>query len=132
MGPSQTLAVWVLDQDSGSKWKLRRDEHVQQMIMDRWDDRLAFIAVDVVGKDVCNDNASSAASKSRCVSVVTNWSNAEDNEVEGCGDTCSTPSPPTEQPIVVVDWTTLTIQENPDDDGLATQLADEDQVYEAT
>jgi hypothetical protein len=34
-GPSQTLAVWVLDQDTGSEWKLRRDDHVQQIIKDR-------------------------------------------------------------------------------------------------
>jgi hypothetical protein len=27
-GPSQIIAVWVLDQDTGSEWKLRRDEHV--------------------------------------------------------------------------------------------------------
>jgi len=33
-GPSQTLAVWVLDTDSGSEWKVRRDEHFQQLIKD--------------------------------------------------------------------------------------------------
>jgi hypothetical protein len=79
------------------------------MTKDRWDERLAFLAVDVVRKDVCNDNASSATSKARCVSGVTNGSNVEATDVEGCGDTCSTPSPPTEQPVKVVDWTTLTI-----------------------
>ena len=26
-GPSQTLSVWVVDTDSGSEWKVRRDEH---------------------------------------------------------------------------------------------------------
>ena len=34
-GPSQTLVVWVLDQDTGSEWKIRRDEHLQQMVKDR-------------------------------------------------------------------------------------------------
>jgi hypothetical protein len=55
------------------------------------------------------------------------------DDVEGCGDTCSSPPPPPppiEQPVAV-DWNTLTIQENPDDNGLATQLIDEEQVYEA-
>ena len=50
-GPSQTLSVWVLDQDTGSEWKIRRDEHFDQMIRNRWDERLAVIAVDVVTKD---------------------------------------------------------------------------------
>ena len=92
-GPSQTLAVWVVDQETGSKWKLRRDEHVQQMIKDHWDERVAFFTVDVVKKGVCNDNASSAASRARCVSSVTNEHSAKPNDVEGCGDTCSTPPP---------------------------------------
>jgi len=26
-GSSQTLSVWVLDQDTWSEWKIRRDEH---------------------------------------------------------------------------------------------------------
>jgi hypothetical protein len=42
------------------------------MIKDRWDERLAFLSVDVVRKDGCTDNASSTASKARCVSSVTN------------------------------------------------------------
>jgi len=28
-GPSQTLAVWVVELDSPSQWKIRRDEHFQ-------------------------------------------------------------------------------------------------------
>jgi len=36
------------------------------------------------------------------------------------------PPPHDEQPIVVVVWSILTIQENPKDDGTATQLVDED------
>ena len=133
-GPSQTLSVWVLDQDTGSEWKIRRDEHLQQMVKDRWDERMAFIAVDVVSKGGFTDKGSSIA---RCVSSVTDGSHVGPSHVpdnaEGCGDTCrSPPAPPlpTEQPIAV-DWNTLTIQENPDDDGLATQLVDEEQVYEA-
>ena len=70
-GPSQTLSMWVLDQDTGSEWKIRRDEHFDQMIKDRWDERVAVIAVDVVRKDGHTENASSGASKGKCVSSVT-------------------------------------------------------------
>jgi len=132
-GPLQTLSVWVVDQDTGSEWRLRRDEHVQQMVKDRWADRLAFLNVEVVNKNLCNDNDSSAASKGgRCVSGVTsgNEPNTEPVDVEGFGDTCSTPTPPPEVPVAI-DWTTLVIQEKPDDDGTATQLVDEEQIYEA-
>ena len=132
-GPSQTLSIWVLDQDTGSKWKLRRDEHLNQMIEERLDERKAFLVVDVVSKASANAKASSEPSKGRCVSGVTNESNAEANEVEGCGDTHSPlpPPAPAEQPIPVVDWSTLTILEDPNEDGLAAQLFDEDHVYEA-
>jgi len=34
-GPFQTLSVWLVDQDTGSEWKIRRDEHLQQMVKDR-------------------------------------------------------------------------------------------------
>jgi len=37
-GPSQTLALWVLDRDTGSEWKIRRDDHWQQMLKDKWDE----------------------------------------------------------------------------------------------
>jgi hypothetical protein len=100
------------------------------MIKDRWEQRVAFLNVEVVRKGVVNDSVSSAASRGRCVSGVTNGPSGEPSNVEGCGDTCSSPSPANEQPLVV-DWTTLTIQENPDDDGLATQVVDEQQLYVA-
>jgi hypothetical protein len=66
------------------------------MIKDRWNERLAFLAVDVVRKDGSTNNVSSATSKARCVSGVTNGASGVPDEVEGCGDTCSSPSPPTE------------------------------------
>jgi hypothetical protein len=98
--------VWVLDQDTGSEWKIRRDEHFQQMIRDRWDERLALIAVDVVSKDGSNGNASSGASKGRCVSSVISGPNGGPNVVvddaEGCGDTCSSlEQTPSDLPIAV-------------------------------
>ena len=102
------------------------------MIQDRWDERKDFLVVDVVSNDSINGNAFSDACKGRCVSSVTNETNAEANDVEGCGDTHnSPPSAPTELPIPAVDWSTLTILENTDEDGLATQLVVEDHVYEA-
>ena len=42
-GPSQTLDVWVVDSDSESKWKVRRDEHFEQLIKDRCDDRVVVL-----------------------------------------------------------------------------------------
>ena len=102
------------------------------MIEDRWNERQAILVVDVVSNDSINGNAFSDACKGRCVSSVTNETNAEANDVEGCGDTHnSPPSAPTELPIPAVDWSTLTILENTDEDGLATQLVVEDHVYEA-
>jgi hypothetical protein len=61
-----------------------------------------------------------AASKARCVSGVTNEPSDVPDDVEGCGDTYSSLSLPSEQPVAVVDWSTLTILENPTDDGIAT------------
>jgi hypothetical protein len=138
-GRSQTLAVWVLDQDTGSEWKIRRDEHFQQMIKDRMDERLAKISVDVVNKDGGFEHGSSCGSKAICLSGVTNGSKSGlsvvADQVEGCGDTCSSPAPdiepnPSNPAPVMIDWTSLTILED-DDDGLPHQIADEDQVYEA-
>jgi len=98
--------VWVLDQDTGSEWKIRRDEHFQQMIKDRWDERLAVIAVDIVRKDGSNANVSFGASKVRHVSGVrsgpTSGSSVVHDDTEGCGDTCSSPAEtPTDLPIEV-------------------------------
>ena len=50
-GPSQTLSVWVLDSDTiGSEWKIRRDEHWQKMIEEKWNERVAYIDVEVTTK----------------------------------------------------------------------------------
>jgi hypothetical protein len=61
-GPTQTLSAWVVDTDTGSEWKIRRDEHLDQMIKDRWDDRLAIIALNVVSKHDFSANVSTAVS----------------------------------------------------------------------
>ena len=58
-GPSQTLSVWAVDNDSDSEWKIRRDEHFEELIKDRWADRIAVLVVDVVSK---NDQGSGTTS----------------------------------------------------------------------
>jgi len=62
-GPSQTLSIWVLDTNTGSEWKIRRDYQWLVMIKDKWDERVAHIAVEVVAKDEYERNDSSVASK---------------------------------------------------------------------
>ena len=62
-GPSKTLSIWVLDTDTGSEWKIRRDDQWQVMMKDKWDERVAYIAVEVVAKDGYERNDSSVASK---------------------------------------------------------------------
>lgn len=59
-------------------------------------------------------NDISAASKARCVSGVTNEPSHMPNVVEGTGETCSTPSAPSDVqlPVTEVDWNTLTILED--------------------
>ena len=138
----------MVDSDSESEWKVRRDEHFEQLIKDRWDDRVAVLVVDVVSKHAQTANASSGV---RCASGVTSaqdsaapgnaqGSGAPDNvegsvvpdNVEGSGDTCSSPPPsvPVEE-AEEVDWAELTILAEPNEDGEAKEVADEDKVYEA-
>ena len=140
-GPSQTLAVWVLDTDSGFEWKVRSNEHFQQLIKDRWADMVAFLVVDVVSKHGESVNASSGR---RCVSGVTTGegsgihgngggraSNVASENVEGTGDTCSTPPSVSADIAEPVDWANLTILPDDNDDGCVNAAADEDKVYEA-
>ena len=138
----------MVDSDSESEWKVRRDEHFEQLIKNRWDDKVAMLVVDVVSKHAQSANASSSA---RCASGVTSaqdsaapgnaqGSGAPDNvegsvvpdNVEGSGDTCSSPPPsvPVEE-AEEVDWAELTILAEPNEDREAKEVADEDKVYEA-
>jgi hypothetical protein len=101
------------------------------MIKDRWDDRLAIIALDVVSKHDFSANVSTIASKHNYFSSVTNASTSGVND-EGIRDICSTLAP--YQPVeehVQVDWSTLTIMADPVEDGLAKAIVDEERVYEA-
>ena len=140
-GPSQTLSVWVVDTDSGSEWKVRRDEHFQQMVKDRWGQRVAFLVVAVVSKHAYSGNDSSTR---RCASgVITGEGNGIPRNVggsgsnvlenaEGIGDTCSSPPPSVPADIPEpVDWANLIILPDVNNDGDATLAIDEDKVYEA-
>jgi hypothetical protein len=137
----------MVDTDSESEWKIRRNEHFEQLINDRWNDRVAVLVVDVVNK---HDQTANASSSVRCTSSVTSAqgsvaahnahgsaavgnadSDVPDN-VEGTGDTCI--SPPLSMPVEAaepVDWAELTILAGPDEDGEAKEAVDEDKVYEA-
>jgi hypothetical protein len=155
--PSQTLAVWVVDTDSDSKWKIRRDDHFHRLIKDRWNEMIVVLVVEVVSK---HDHTPNASSGVRCASSVTSaqgsvgagnaqgsgattnaqGSAAPDNaqgsgipgNVEGSGDTCSPPPPSvSDEPAALVDWAELTILQEPNEDGEAKQATDEDKVYEA-
>ena len=50
LGSSQTLSVWAIDNGSDSEWKIRRVEHFNELIKERWDDRAVVLVVDVVSK----------------------------------------------------------------------------------
>jgi hypothetical protein len=137
-GTSQALSVWVLDTETGSEWKLRRNEHFEQMMKDRWDQKVAYLVVEVVDKagysGVCTSAGSKADGESggRCRSGVTNndaASGPNQGQGEGIGDTYT--SPQRVEPEIVVDWSTLTIIGEPEEDGEANGIADEDQVFEA-
>jgi hypothetical protein len=67
-GPSQTLAPWVVELENASKWKIRRDEHFQQLILDRWNEKVALLAVDVISKF---DAGSAGPSNAHSASDVT-------------------------------------------------------------
>jgi hypothetical protein len=140
-GPSQTLSVWVVDTNTGSKWKVRRDEHFQQMVKDSWRERVVVLVVDVVSKHVISGDASSSH---RCASGVTTGEGSGISEnvagigfnffenAEGTGDACSSPPPSVPSNIPEpVDWANLIIHQDEKDYGDATAAVDEDKVYEA-
>jgi hypothetical protein len=140
----------VLDTDTGSEWRIRKDEQWQVMMQDKWADRVAYICVEVVAKQGYETH-SSVASQVRQIGIparsgVTSVGNVEAGSSsapndEGIGDTCTSPPPPPapapapfEEPIddtVPVDWATLTIIGEEDQDGEANAIADEEKVYEA-
>ncbi|CAL4915590.1 unnamed protein product [Urochloa decumbens] len=142
-GPSQTLSVWVVDTDSDSEWKIRRDEHFHQLIKERWAERVAVLVVDVVRKH--GEGSNNGSSVRTSVSGVTNGecsgihgsargSGSVPENVEGTGDTCSSPPSHPSMPediAVEVDWANLIIQQEVEADGFATAAVDEDEVYEA-
>ncbi|CAO2043102.1 unnamed protein product [Urochloa humidicola] len=129
-GPSQTLAVWAVDTDSAAEWKVRRNEHFEKMIQSRFNEKLANVVVEVVDKvgyQLVHSSVGSIGS-----SGVTSHSEAvcPPPNAEGVGDTCSSPEL-AEQIIENVDWSTLTIIPEPDQDGEANVLVDENAIFDA-
>jgi hypothetical protein len=119
-GRSQTLAVWAIDTDSAAGWKLRRNEHFEKMIQSRLNHRMAELNVEIVEKEGYQyQNFQNSVATSGVTS-----------HVEGVGDTCTSPQMEPD-PVVEVDWSSLIIFPQPDQDGEANVLVDEDNVFEA-
>ena len=125
-GPGQTLSIWVLDSDSGSEWKIRRDEQWQKMIEEKWEERMAYITVEVTTKDGYETN-NSGIPMSDVTNVDASYARANS---EGMADTCTSLAQDGDE-AVPVDWATLTIIQEEAEDGEANAIADEDVVYEA-
>ncbi|KAJ1261025.1 hypothetical protein BS78_10G276500 [Paspalum vaginatum] len=125
-GSSQTIAVWAVDTDSDAKWKLRRNEHFEKMIQSRLNDRFAKLVVEVVLKEGYDQNFSSITSKA--TSGVTSQADPLSIGAEAVGDTHSSPI---DIEFPEVDWDTLIILPEPDQDGEAVDLVDEDRIFEA-
>ena len=60
-GRGQTLSIWVLDTDTGSEWRIRRDEHWQQMMNETRDETMSHICVEVITKQGYQTMESSVA-----------------------------------------------------------------------
>jgi len=106
------------------------------MTKDNWGERVAHIAVEVVAKDGYERNDGSVASKVSNTGIpprssVTNVdaSYAGPN-AEGTSNTYTSPPQDVDEAIPV-DWATLTIIPDVDEDGEANEIAEEEQVYEA-
>jgi hypothetical protein len=125
-GRSQALSVWAVDTDSDAKWKLRRNEHFEKMIQSRLNDRFAKLVVEVVMKEGYDPNFSSAGSKA--TSGVTSQADPLSGGAEAVGDNHSSPI---DIELPEVDWDTLIIMPEPDQDGEAVDLVDENRIFEA-
>jgi hypothetical protein len=132
-GRSQTLAVWAVDTDSAAGWKLRTNEHFEKMIQRRLNDGMAQLNVEVVEKEGYQYQNFQSSVGSKATSGVTRHAGPSQGcpapNAEGVGDTYT--SPEMEQAPVVVDWDSLIIFQQPDQDGEANGLVDEDTVFEA-
>jgi hypothetical protein len=129
-GNTQTLAVWSVDVDSEASWKIRKAEHFESTIKHIWNSGVAYVRVQVFDKKGYQ-NINSWVNEG--VSGVTNKSG---------GESCSSPAHSfqaqpeqqqheQQQQTKFIDWSTLTILSEVEQDGVAYVLADEDMVYEA-
>ena len=126
-GPSQTIAVWSVDTDSAAEWRIRKDEHFDKMIQSRLVQRVANLVVEVVEKPGYQQINSS--NRSVGTSGVTSAADVPQYG-EGAGDTF-TSQEEFQEAEYVVDWSTLTVIPEADQDGEATAIVDEDIVFEA-
>ena len=103
------------------------------MIQSRLSDKFANVVVEVVYKDGYQ-KAEQQAARSVATSGVTSEAHAQTSFpaslVEGAGDTFSSHDQ-AEQTFEAVDQSTLTILPDPEQDGEAFVIANEDEVYEA-
>ncbi|CAN6362348.1 unnamed protein product [Urochloa humidicola] len=130
-GRSQTLAIWAVDTDSAAGWKLRRNEHFEKMIQSRLNQRMPELNVEIVEKDAYQyQNLQSSVATSGITSHAGPSKVCPPSNVEGVGDTSTSPQMEPE-PVVEVDWDSLIIFPQPDQDGEAHVLVDEDNVFEA-
>ncbi|KAJ1255469.1 hypothetical protein BS78_K214700 [Paspalum vaginatum] len=125
-GTSQAIDVWVVDSDSDAKWKLRRNEHFEKMLQSRLNDRFAKLVVEVITKDGYDPKISSGGSKA--TSGVTSQAVPGSTSDEGFGDTHTSPI---DMEFTEIDWDSLVIMPEPDEDGDPKVLVEEDRIYEA-
>jgi hypothetical protein len=137
-GPSQTLDVWAVDAGCDSSWKLRKNEHFEKMIKSRFHDRLANLVVEVVEKryqEFVDEEVVETRGGSMGSSGVTSQAQAaaDIGTSTGLGDTfsCNVGADNEDFLREMVDWDTLVILLEAENDGEATQIADEDRVFEA-
>lgn len=130
-GRSQTIAVWAVDRDSAVEWKLRRNEHLEHMIQDRLDVKVANLVVEVVEKEDYNNAKSQSSVGSKATSCVTSKEPVCPSAYGEGGEDTSTSPDQVEHAEYVVDWSTLTNIPEEDADGDPNILVDEDKIYEA-
>jgi hypothetical protein len=132
-GPSQSLDVWAVDANSDSSWKIKKNGHFEKMINSRFHDKLANLVVEVVEKRYHQEEE---VVETRCGSMGSSGVTSQPQPAPTMGDTfsCNAGSDYAfDEDFLheMIDWDTLIIQPEADKDGEATEIADEDRVFEA-
>ena len=138
-GTCQELTVWAVDSDSAAKWKIRKNEHFEKMIKSRFHDRLANLVVEVVEKRYQQDEevvetrggsmgSSGVTSQAQPAASMGNSAGLGDTFSCNVGEDVAFDEDFLQE---IVDWDTLVVLHEADNDGEATEIADEDRVFEA-